>query len=226
MEQTTGSRDNDRNSGTFENLTPMSHKEVVDKNVVELYVRKELSPERELQFEAHYFECRDCAESVAAEQEQRPLFSRPQPWWRHLAFPVLTPVTATLLALVAFQNFYSIPSLKAQLEVLSVPQPNTVITAHPVQMGVQDGESLRTPSATIELILPTGARSPFYRVDLLGQGKEPLSLVVPTPQGSRLSLHVTTEALGHGSYSVLVYGLEKHSSSDGQKIGQYYFNIQ
>ena len=203
----------------------MSHKEV-DKNVVELYVRKELSPERELQFEAHYFECRDCAEAVAAEQEQMPLYSRPQPWWRRLAFPVLAPVTATLLALLAFQNFYSIPSLKAQLALLSIPQANTVITAHPVQMGIQDGESLRTPSATIELILPTGTRSPFYLVELLGQGKAARSLVVATPRGSRLSLHVTTESLGHGPYSVLVYGLEKYDSSDRQKIGQYYFNLQ
>jgi Putative zinc-finger len=212
----------------------MSHKEVLDKNVVELYVRKELSPERELQFEAHYFECRDCADAVAAEQDllylrpepQDSLFSRSEPWWRSLALPILTPVTAVLLTLVAFQNFYSIPSLRAQLALLSVPQANTVITAHPVQMGIQDGEPLRTPSATIELILPTGARSPFYRVELLGQGKEPLSLVVPTPQGSRLSLHVNKETLGHGSYSVFVYGLEKHSSNAGQKIGQYYFNIQ
>jgi Putative zinc-finger len=234
MDQATSNPNNDRKSGTFENLTPMSHEEVIDNNVVELYVGKDLSPERELQFEAHYFECRDCAEAVAAEQEslhsrpepQDSLFSRPEPWWRRLAFPILTPVTAALLALIAFQNFYSIPSLKTQLALLSVPQANTVITAHPVEMGVQEGEPLRTPSATIELTLPAGARSPFYRVDLLGQGKEPLSLVVPTPQGSRLSLHVTTETLGHGSYSVLVYGLEKHSSPDGQKIGQYYFNIQ
>lgn len=204
----------------------MSHEEVVDKNVVELYVRKKLSPERELQFEAHYFECRDCAEAVAAEQEERLPASRPQPWWRRLAFPVLTPVTAALLALIVFQNFYSIPSLKAQLALLSVPQANTVITAHPIQMGVQDGESLRTSSATIELTLPAGAPSSFYRVELLGQGKEPLSLVVPRPQGSRLSLHVTTATLGHGSYSVLIYGLEKYNSSDGQKVGQYYFNIQ
>jgi hypothetical protein len=223
MSEADGNQDNNRNSSAFENLTPMSHEEVVRKNVVELYVRKDLSPERELQFEAHYFECRDCAEAVAAEQSS--VFSEPEPWWRHLAFPILAPVTAALLALVAFQNFYSIPSLKAQLALMSVPQANTVITAHPVQMGVQDGEPLKTPSATIELTLPAGARSPFYRVELLGQGKEPVALVVPTPQGSRLSLHMTTETLGHGSYSVLVYGLEKQSSRERQQLGQYYFNI-
>jgi hypothetical protein len=202
----------------------MSHEEATDKNMAELYVRKDLPPEQEVQFEAHYFECPDCAEAVALEESL--LSSGPQPWWRRLAFPILTPVTAALLALVAFQNYYSIPSLKAQLALLSGPQTNTVITAHPIQMGIQDGESLRTPSATIELTLPTGARAPFYRVELLGQGKEPLSLVVPKPQGSRLSLHVATETFGHGSYRVLVYGLEKHSSTDGQKLGQYYFNIQ
>lgn len=223
---TSNPNNNDRKSCTFENLTPMSHEEVIDNNVAKLYVRKKLSPERELQFEAHYFECRDCAEAVAAKQEERLLVSRSEPWWRRLAFPILAPVSAVLLALIAFQNFYSIPSLKAQLALLSVPQANTVITAHPVQLGIQDGERLRTPSATIELTLPTGAPSPFYRVDLLGQGREPLSLVVPRPQGSRLSLHVNTEALGHGSYSVFVYGQEKYNSPDGQKIGQYYFNIQ
>jgi hypothetical protein len=204
----------------------MSHEEVIDRNIVQLYVRRDLSPEREHRFETHYFECRDCAEAVALEQSLRALSSRPEPWWRRLAFPILAPATATLLALVAFQNFYSIPSLKAQLALLSVPQANTVITAHPVQMGIQDGEPLSTPSATIELILPTGPRSPFYRVELLGQGREPVSLVVPTPQGSRLSLHVTRETLGHGSHSVSVYGLDKHGSSDGPKNGQYYFNIQ
>jgi Putative zinc-finger len=223
MSEADGNQDNNRSSSAFENLTPMSHEEVVRKNVVELYVRKDLSPQRELQFEAHYFECRDCAEAVAAEQSS--VFSAPEPWWRHLAFPILAPVTAALLVLVAFQNFYSIPSLKAQLALMTVPQANTVITAHPVQMGVQDGEPLKTPSATVELTLPAGARSPFYHVELLGQGRRPVSLVVPTPQGSRLSLHVTTETLGHGSYSILVYGLEKQSSSEGQQIGQYYFNV-
>ena len=104
MDQATSNPNNDRKSGTFENLTPMSHEEVIEKNVVELYVRKDLSPERELQFEAHYFECRDCAEAVAAEQEEseavavererRLLPPRPQQWWRRLAFPILTPVTA------------------------------------------------------------------------------------------------------------------------------------
>jgi hypothetical protein len=223
MDEARANREQDRKSGTFEDLTPMSHEEIIEKNVVELYVRKNLSPERELQFEAHYFECRDCAEAVA--EEQSLLFSEPVPWWRSLAFPILTPVTAALVALVTFQNFYSIPSLKAKLALLSVPQANTVITAHPVQMGVQESEPLRTPSTTIELILPAAARSPFYRVELLGQGREPLSLVVPTPQGSRLSLHVTSETLGHGSYSVFVYELENHSSPDGQKIGQYYFAV-
>lgn len=224
MSEAAGNQNNNLKSGTFEDLTPMSHAEATDRNIVDLYVRGDLSPERELQFEAHYFECPECAEAVAVEQSLRSF--RPEPWWRRWAFPILTPATAALLAMVAFQNLYSIPSLKARLAHLSIPQPNTVITAHPVQMGLQDGEPLTTPSATIELILPTGARSPFYRVALLGQGKEPVSLVVPAPQGSRLSLHVTTETLGHGPYNVLVYGLDRNASSDGPEIGQYYFTIQ
>jgi hypothetical protein len=132
------------------------------------------------------------------------------------------------MALAAFQTFHSIPRLKAQIAELSEPQANTVITAHQVEKGTLSGEPVRTPSVTVEVNLPPGAASPFYRVDILGEGKLPLSQVVPEPRGqsSRLSVQVLSKTLGHGSFNVLVYGLTTPDSREGPQAGQYYFNIE
>lgn len=215
------------NKGHLDNFDSMSHDEAATMNAVELYVLKEMSPEEEMRFEAHYFECTECAQAVAVEQAlTEAVPPKPEPWWRRLALAVLIPATAALLALAAFQNFVSIPTLKTELAQMAEPQPNTVITAHPLVLGEEDGESIKTPSVTVELILPQDAASPFYRVDLLGQGRLPLSRVVPAPEGSRLSLHVSRRTLGHGAFNVLVFGLAKQDSVNGPQIEQYHFKIQ
>ncbi len=206
---------------------PMSHEDATEMNAVEMYILNELTPEEELRFEEHYFGCQECARAVAVEEalsEVAP--QKKEPWWRRLAFPVLVPATAMLLAVVAFQNLRSIPALEAQLAQLSEPQANTVITAHPVQLGAEKGEAIKTPSLTVELNLPVDATSPFYRVDILGPGKSPISVVIPAPQGPRVSLQVPSQRLGHGLYSILVYGLASLDARDGSQIGQYQISIQ
>jgi len=218
-------RNREPRSEAFESAEPMSHEEALEINAVEMYILRELAEEEKQRFEAHYFECHECAQAVAVEQTLTAAAPRPEPWWRRLAFPVLIPVAASFMALAAFQTFHSIPSLKAQIAQLSAPEANTVITAHPVELGTPSGEAIKTPSVTVELNLPPGAASPFYRVDILGEGKPPLSQVLPEPKGSRLSEHVPTKTLGHGSFNVLVYGLTTPDSREGPQAGQYHFNI-
>jgi hypothetical protein len=85
---------------------------------------------------------------------------------------------------------------------------------------------MATPSVTVEVTLPSGAASPYYRVDILGEGRPPLSQVLPEPRGSRLSVHVPSKTLGRGSFNVLVYGLSTPDSREGPQAGEYRFNIQ
>jgi hypothetical protein len=224
MEEPTRNRQ-PRSEG-FGSAEPMSHEEAIKINAVEMYILRELADEDELRFEAHYFECHECAQAVLVEQTlTASAQTRPEPWWRRLAFPVLIPVAASFMAVAAFQAFRTIPLLKEQVAQLSAPTANTVITAHPVELGTANGEPIQTPSVTVEVTLPPGAASRFYRVDILGEGKPPLSQVLPEPRGSRLSLHVPSKTLGHGSFNVLVYGLATSDSREGPQAGQYRFNI-
>jgi hypothetical protein len=212
----------------LENTNPMSHEEAIGLNAVEMYVLKDLSREQERRFEAHYFDCGECARAVAVEQNLASMAPpKRETWWRRLAFPVPIPVAAALVAVIGFQNLRSIPVLRAQVAQQSGFKANTPITARPVQLGALDGEPVETPSVTVEMILPIAAESPFYRVELLGQGKLPVSQVIPAPiKGSRLSLQVTRQTLGRGSYRILVYGRSMIDSEDGPELGQYQFNIQ
>ncbi len=206
----------------YERSNPMSHEEALEMNAVELYVLKDLTAEQEVRFEEHYFECQECAGGVAVEQAlianagAAHSAERTQ-WWRRLAFPILAPVTALLLATVVFQNFQSSP-LNA----------NTVIVAQEVVKGGEPkGKSVTTPSVTIEINLPPDeAASNFYRVSLLGEGKPPLSKTLPAPEGTRLSLQLLSRTLSAGSYNVVVYGLTSQDAKDGPQIGQYFFNIK
>jgi hypothetical protein len=206
---------------------PMSHREVRALRAVKLYVRHQLTPDQELRFEEHYFGCRACARSVEREQAAaESARSASKPWWARLAFPLLAPVTAALLGLVAFQNIQVIPSLESQLARTNVLQPNTVITARQDQLGPEEGELIQTPSVTIELNLPADANSNFYRVELRGNGNRPIAQVVPAPRGFRLSMHMPSRTLGNGTYNVLVYGLATQDSKDGPQIAQYHFTTK
>jgi len=222
---------NESGSGDYQDAEPMSHGEALSRNAIQLYVQHNLPPDQELRFEEHYFECPECAEAVATQQDRLSaaaavVASPQQPWWRRLSSPFLVPATAALLALATFQNVVTLPSLKTQLAQLTLPQANTVIVAHQVLLGSPLGETIKTPSVTIEMKLPEDASSPYYRIEFVNETKRSMSQVVPAPDGQRLSLYIPSQTLGHGSFNVTVYGLATQESNPGPPIGQYHFNIQ
>lgn len=202
---------------------PMSHEEALEMNAVELYVLKELTAEQETRFEEHYFDCQDCACGVAVEQA---LFVNGQPrpaqqkWWQLWAPRVLAPVTALLLSVVAFLGY--------QLSALQTPLANTVILAQKAVMGTPEGDKrVSTPSVTINVNLPADAPpAHFYRIVLIGEGKPPISNVLPAPEHNLLSLQLLSRTLQSGDYNVIVYGLSTKDAKDGPQIGQYFLNIQ
>ena len=223
------------NADSFDEIQPLSHKEAVSLKAVERYVVKELTPEQEIRFEAHYFECPECAHAVTLEQSRRYLpgeadvaARRLQPWWHRFGLPtILIPATAALLGIVAFQNVFTIPTLKTQLAELSAPQPNTEITAHEVQMGAENGDLVATPSFTVDIPLHSEVTYDHYLVTLSPPGRPPFVQIFPKPLNDRLSLHLTRQAFLPGSYDVLVCGLNKPNTNACQsQTRQFHFNIR
>ncbi len=222
MSESTRNLNKDLKPFDYRTSNPMSHAEALEKNAVELYVLRHLTPDEEQRFEEHYFECQECASDVAVEQAQlvpQLAVKIPrEPWWRRLALPFWIPITAALSGLVVFQH----SELSAPVLAANTP----IVAQQAVMGGPSEAKAVTTPSVTIDINLPPDEiPAHFYRVVIMGEGEAPLSQILEAPQDSRLSLQVQRRLLGSGSYNVMVYGRATQDGKDGPQIGQYYFNI-
>jgi hypothetical protein len=193
------------------------HAAAIKRQAVEQYLLNELAEEERARFEQHYFECAECADAVAAGQTFLSHIG-PQPsrrvWWQQPA----AAIAALFLAVVGGQQFV--------IAQLTAPHANSVIFVRPLEKGVPyRAYTLRTPSATIEVSLPSDATDPFYLVKIAGGQGRMLSQVVPAPlRGSdqRLSVQLSRRTLGPGHFTVEIAGLNREDAKVGTPLGEGY----
>ena len=124
---------------------PMEHSEAVELMATERYLLGELSPDQREAFEAHFFECYECALDVRAEAAflkeakvqlpqmtpavssapvsgvpARPVAAKPEPkqreWFAWLRPAWAVPAFAALLVVIGYQNLATIPGLRSAAE--------------------------------------------------------------------------------------------------------------
>ena len=115
----------------------MDHPHVVKNHDIEKYLLDELAPEEREKFEAHIFDCEECAldlrlTDVFMQQARKELEAMPanrpisepsrgklldffRPMW-------VVPALAAMLMVVAYQNFVVYPGLRQQVATLSRPE--------------------------------------------------------------------------------------------------------
>ncbi len=194
------------------------HEAAVKNQAVEQYLLNQLSQQKRVQFEAHYFECPECADALEAGQTFL-THIRPSPlvrrvWWQQPA----AAIAALFLAVAGGQQFV--------IAQLTAPHANSVILARQLEKGAEETPYLvRTPSVTIEVSLAGETGYPFYLVKIAGGQGRKLSQVVPAPpEGSeqRLSVQVSRRSLGTGHFTVIVDGLDREDAKSGPAIGESY----
>jgi hypothetical protein len=137
----------------------MDHTEAIRMSAVERYLLNELTPELRDEFEAHYFECEECAEDLRAAAQ---FIELAKPYLAKLPeteatrteavktetpangknrnkvirFPLflrpalLVPALAAMLAVIAFQNLVTVPGMKGQIAKLDGPQVLSTLSLH------------------------------------------------------------------------------------------------
>jgi hypothetical protein len=108
-------------------METMEHTDAVQLQAVEKYILGELAPALRNEFEAHYFDCHECALNVRAgiafAAASRQYFAEvPVPavvappaaagWFSWLKPMIAVPAFAALLLLIGYQNLFIIPHLK------------------------------------------------------------------------------------------------------------------
>jgi hypothetical protein len=210
----------------------MDHREAVQEMATERYLLDELTPELRDAFEEHMFDCPECAfdlragavfldeakaqlpgvlAAAKAPEPVKPVTKRPR-WffWPTPAFAM--PAFAVLLAVIAYQNFSTIPALRT---AVSEPRLLPWTTLHAGTRGAVPTPVAadRKRGAMILIDLPPQPAYTSYEFNLYDpQGKrfwtqtvsgsdqndgggQPLSLVIPGP------------GLEQGSYILELFGI-------------------
>jgi hypothetical protein len=130
----------------------MQHEQAVKSRAAERYLLDEMSELERYRFEAHYFECPECAEEIRlgmalkeavaeAPAGGQMLQKKPSPWPRSIRLVSLAAAAALVLA-VGYQSLFVIPELQS----MARPQALAPIVLRPVSRGA-DTEIKVAPGA-------------------------------------------------------------------------------
>lgn len=224
----------------------MDHDVVVRQKMTERYLLGELDPEVRDEFEAHFFDCPDCAVDVRAgalfvdqskvvlAQESQPVSAgspatTPIPvtpgWfaWLHPAFAV--PLMALLLAVIGYQNLVTYPRMQQALnspQVLPWAAVNvgTFGSGGPV-ISARPGEGF----LLFVRIPPDGSFS-SYVADLHNPtGKLEWSLTIPASSAQdQWPVQVPGAQREAGTYALVVRGVTP--AGESKEVGRASFELQ
>jgi hypothetical protein len=219
----------------------MEHDFAVKSLAAERYLLGEMQPEEREDFEAHYFECRECALDVRAgavleEHTAAILASQKAParpreagrnWFRWLQPGFVYPAfAAVLVAALAIQSL-RLAQMHQSLERVIAPQvvQTSVLRSEtrgePAKVRVEPGQLLLL---SFDVFAPASySRYQFQIVSPAGE--EVLELTGAAPPAEKpVILSIPETSLPAGRYSLIVRGVSS-SAEVGSELGQYHFEL-
>jgi hypothetical protein len=209
----------------------MLHKEIEHDEIVERYVRGQLTPENRHAFEEHYFACDECFEKVQATERfiagVRDLArrgalddsaeARERAGWLLWAFAWTSLATIALAALTGWAFFHRIPVLQRDLRAAIVQQP--------LQPAART-QSAELAEANVPLVMLQATRGEEETTAVLAPGARQLILWVeigPTRFHSyRMEIDadsgrhvITVDDLNQGPYGALAAGIPAEALQPG-----------
>jgi len=212
----------------------MDHGEALEMMAAERYLLDELTPEERDAFELHMFGCQECAldlrvgaafineaksvlpglepqASLAAPDKSTPARTVPKKkGWSFLWQPAFAvPVFAVLLAVIAYQNFSAIPSLR---RAASEPM---VLFSNPIHIGTRGAahtavQADRSQGLALSLNLPESSAYSSFVFDLSDSSGKQLwshSVSRPIEDEGIVSLVIPSSGLQPGSYTLAIFGV-------------------
>jgi hypothetical protein len=212
----------------FDKAPAMTHDDALRLSATERYLLRDLDEGLRDQFEAHFFECADCAADVrsgAAMLDQMKVELAKEPATRLKVVFVREPkkpfflrwawaagAIAAMLLVIGYQNLVEMPHLKTQLASLKSPE---VLPTVSLVGGVSRADKL--PSADVKpgkpvlltLDIPTDDRYASYELSLLDSAGKPAWTMPISAQKAKdtLSIMMPARELQAGTYTLVIEGL-------------------
>ena len=204
----------------------MDHDQAVKSQVCEKYLLGELSPELRDAYEEHYFSCAECAmqlrsaaELIGASQQilaRTPAIGRKVHvaserggWFKWLQPAVAIPVLASLLLLVGYQNFVTIPHLKKTASPRVLPM-FSLISAN--TRGETAPEFVTQPDELLGLYVDVPVDATYSTYDIRVQ--DPNGKTIPLrslsyAEAQKTQVVVVNPGKTAGKYSLIIFGRAK-----------------
>jgi hypothetical protein len=219
----------------------MDHTAVVREKTTERYLLNELDAEVRNEFEAHYFDCPECAQDVSAasvfvEHSKLVLGESPEPApirvaarpvrggffaWLRPAFAA--PALALLLAVVGYQNLITYPRLQSELN-----QPQ-VLPSVAVNIGTYGAGETTVPEGKgllLSLRIPPDGAYTRYTAELYNPAGKPEGsfTIAPAPGQDQWSVSVPAVHREAGTYTLALHGVT--STGETKDLGSTTFQLQ
>ncbi len=227
----------------------MEHQDAIRLGAVEKYLLGELPTPQRDEFEAHFFDCQECAAELGmtanflaiARKElkdgnlRRAAHRTPKRSWLELiARPaVLTPAFGLLLAVVVYQNSFVLPRLNGQVAQLRQPGVVTMVSLIGSNSRGRAGPPVSASAdqpVLLALDIPGTRPYPSYACVLIdASGTVVWRAPVSTAQAQdTVSISVPAGALRAGAYTLVVQGIESqgpgnYSGPKAADLARYQF---
>jgi hypothetical protein len=227
-------------------MVPMDHEEALRRAAIEKYLLNEMpQPERD-EFEAHFFDCQDCALDLrttaaflegAKKELQRSRDVRPAPaapkksWFEFSWRPAFAaPALALLLLVIAYQNVVVLPRISGDTAQLKNPEILTSLSLIGGNSRGANAPSVRvTPGQPLLLSvdIPTAERFSSYTCVLVApSGTVVWRLPVSSDQAKdTVAIRVPAGGLDRGDYRLIVQGLANPRGGESTEIASYRFTL-
>jgi anti-sigma factor RsiW len=223
----------------------MDHNEATRQMMVERYLLGELAPDAQEAFEAHFFECEQCALDLRSEAEfldhskvvltgtaQQPhaakVEQRQSAWqtWFKPAF--VLPVVAILAFVASYEGFVEIPKTKQAALQAGTPQILPAVSL--INAATRGGEQAALTvgrSQPFLLFVDIPAQSAFdsYTAEMHDPAGRAVWSLVVSGATAKDTVQIRVPGLQQsGTYSLVVFG----NQNGGQKseVGRFPFNLQ
>ena len=223
----------------------MDHDQVVKSQVCEKYLLGELPPELRDAYEEHYFSCAECAiqlrtaaELIGASQQilaRTPAIgakvhaaSKRGGWFQWLPPAIAIPVLASLLFLVGYQNFVTIPRLKQSFSPRVLPM-FSLISAN--TRGETALEFVAQPDEPLGLYVDVPVDAAYSTYDIRLQ--DPNGKTIPLrslsyAEAQKTQVVVVNPGKRAGKYVVVVSGLAESGgiAASAKELARLQFTVE
>ena len=225
----------------------MDHSEAVRLDAAEKYILGELSPEIREAYEAHFFECEECANEVKATAafagalhevlrneapQAAPERAGIQRWFFWLRPLVFAPALAVLLGIVCYQNCVTIPNLESAAAVSGAAQSADFVSL----LGVNSrGDAAKTFQVhrdrpiILGIDIPASSEFSSYLLKLQDGSNRVIHQDSVSPSEAKNTVHVVLPkgSMSSGRYTLVILGEGAATTSAAPKeIEQLTFAVE